>query len=211
MGKNQKLQKILKNILALSLCIIIVFEMTITTNASTTLRVTSTNTKYWTLKRSSTRTDYNRLKTKKTVTATNKYTGNIHNTATYAITDNHYHKKRCNDLTSSISVSETYTFSTSVSVGIQGFGAEMGYSYSATSGNSVSNALPKNKASGYYYYGVYAKYIDMKLVTRKDVYKKKNGKYKLDRKASSTTIITGTQLYTPNRQKALYYNWYKAK
>lgn len=211
MKKNLKLQKLLKHILAVTLCIIIVFEVSVTTKADTTLTITSTNTKYWTLKRSYTRTDYNRLRTRKTVTAINKYTGNIHNTATYAITDNHYHKKGCRDLTSSISVSSTYTFSTSVSAGIQGFGAELGYSYSATSGNSVSNALPRNKASGYYYYGVYAKYIDMKLVTRKDVYKKKKGKYKLDRKASGTTIITGTQLYTPNHQKALYYKWYKAK
>jgi len=211
MKKNLKLQKLLKHILAVTLCIIIIFEVSVTTKADTTLTITSTNTKYWTLKRSYTRTDYNRLRTRKTVTAINKYTGNIHNTATYAITDNHYHKKGCRDLTSSISVSSTYTFSTSVSAGIQGFGAELGYSYSATSGNSVSNALPRNKASGYYYYGVYAKYIDMKLVTRKDVYKKKKGKYKLDRKASGTTIITGTQLYTPNHQKALYYKWYKAK
>lgn len=211
MKKNLKLQKLLKHILAVTLCIIIVFEVSVTSKADTTLTITSTNTKYWTLKRSYTRTDYNRLRTRKTVTAINKYTGNIHNTATYAITDNHYHKKGCRDLTSSISVSSTYTFSTSVSAGIQGFGAELGYSYSATSGNSVSNALPRNKASGYYYYGVYAKYIDMKLVTRKDVYKKKKGKYKLDRKASGTTIITGTQLYTPNHQKALYYKWYKAK
>lgn len=211
MKNNLKLQKFLKHILAVTLCIIIIFEVSVTTKADTTLTITSTNTKYWTLKRSYTRTDYNYLKTKKTVTAINKYTGNIHNTATYAITDNHYHKKGCKDLTSSISVSATYTFSTSVSAGIQGFGAELGYSYSETSGNSVSSALPRNKASGYYYYGVYAKYIDMKVVTRKDVYKKKKGKYKLDKKASNTTIITGTQLYRSNHQKALYYKWYKTK
>ncbi len=211
MKKNQKLQKLLKHILAVTLCIIIIFEVSVTTKADTTLTITSTNTKYWTLKRSYTRTDYNRLRTRKTVTAINKYTGNIHNTATFSVTDNHKHKRGCEDLVSSISVSATYTFSTSVSAGIKGFGAELGYSYSATSGKEVKNSLPKNKASGYYYYGVYAKYIDMKVVTRKDVYKKKKGKYKLDKRASNTTIITGTRLYTPNHQSALYYDWYKAK
>lgn len=211
MNKNKKCQKILKNILAIALCIIIVFEIPVTTKASTTLTVTSTNTKNWTLKKTSTKTNYNFLKTKKTITTTKKYTGNIHNTATYAVTDNHKHKKGCKDLTASVSVSATYTFSTSVSASIKGFGAEMGFSYSATSGKTVSNALPKNRASGYYYYGVYAKYIDIKIEIKKDVYKKKKGKYRLDKKSSDTTTITGTQLYTPNHQRALYYNWYKAK
>lgn len=209
MIKNQKVQKVLKNILALALCIIIIFEIPVTTNAATTLTVTSTNTKNWTLKKTVKTTDYNFFKTKKTITTTKKYTGNIHNTATYAVTDNHKHKKGNADLTSSISITKTYTVTTSVSASIKGFGAEMGFSYSKTSGKTVSSALPKNKATGYYYYGVCAKYIDLKVETIKDVYKKKNGKYVYN--SSSKSIVKGTQLYTPNNQSAFYYAWYKSK
>lgn len=209
MNKNKKFKKILKNILAIALCIIIVFEIPVMTKASTTLTVTSTNTKNWTLKKTSTKTEYNLLRTKKTITTTKKYTGNIHNTATYAVTDNHKHKKGSKDLTSSISITKTYTITTSVSANIKSFGAEMGFSYSKTSGKTVSSALPKNKATGYYYYGVYAKYIDLKVEIKKDVYKKKKGKYQY--KSTSNTIVEGTQLYTPYNQSAFYYAWYKAK
>ncbi len=209
MKKNTKAQIILRSILAIALCIVIVFEVSVISKADTMLRITSTNTKNWTLMRSSKKTEYNLFRTKKTVTTTKKYKGNIYNTATYAVTGNHYHKKGCKDLTSLTSITETYTFVTSDSAAIIGFGAEMGYSYSMTSGKTVNSALQKNKATGYYYYGVRAKYVDLKVETKKDVYKKKKGKYVYT--STSNVTVKGTQLYTPNCQSALYYAWYKVK
>ena len=167
----------------------------------------------WSNYKTTTKTSYTPItKSTKTVTTKRFYTGRIWYTGVKSTTDNYKHVKGNNDVTASNTKSISHTFNCSVSGEAAGFGGSLGYSKSVTSSKTVSQAIPKNAATGYYYHGVKAKVRDLKVVTEVNKYKKKtvNKRTNYYWNSWSKSTNTAVRLYTPGGRSALYYAWYKA-
>ena len=136
--------------------------------------------------------------------------GNVWSTGEKSVSDNYWHEYGEKDLHAEKSISKTHTFSTSTTHSLPGkLGAELGYGYSETSEKSVTMDISSKRPSGYYFVGVKAKMIDLRVVHEVYIYDRYNGYNRL--KNIYTYNDTGVSLYDGDRDLSpLYYYWYEA-
>jgi len=140
----------------------------------------------------------------KQVTTKNRQLGTSTNfTVWKAMTANYQHVKGNVDLTTTISVTNSYTVNTSANSTYPGeYGISLGYTYSKTSSKSISHSIAQSLATGYYAYAVRCRLKDIKVA-----YTIKSYDYKGNLVGTATGTNYGTNIDTKDSASPFYYAW----
>ncbi|MDR1821743.1 MAG: hypothetical protein LBQ91_04820 [Oscillospiraceae bacterium] len=123
------------------------------------------------------------------------YGNNVNMSPWYAKTATYYHSQGSADLSYSVSVSTTYTFSASADIGGKTPGS-LGFSRSSTSSNTVTSTIPSTGSyytTGNYAFAVKFRMVDVKTVVDNYVY------YNGNINSHTTKTYYGTVLDTKGR------------